>query len=91
MTKIELIEKISKKSKVPKKEVAAAYAAMLEITYKLATKSSFTVPGLGKIEIVERNARICRNPKTGVKIQVPKRKVLKFHFAKVAKDAILPK
>lgn len=49
----------------------------------------FTVPGLGKLVLVDRKARMGRNPATGEQIQIPAKRVLKFRIGKQAKDAIL--
>jgi len=54
-------------------------------TYSL----TFTLPGLGKLVLVNRKARIGRNPATGESIQIPAKRVVKFRVAKAAKDAIL--
>ena len=50
---------------------------------------TFTLPGLGKLVLVNRKARIGRNPATGEQIQIPAKRVVKFRVAKAAKDAIL--
>jgi DNA-binding protein HU-beta len=50
------------------------------------------LPGIGKLVLANRPARemIMRfGPKAGQKIKVPAKRVLKFRFAKAAKDAIL--
>ncbi len=39
--------------------------------------------------LVNRAARLGRNPKTGETIQIPAKRVVKFRVAKAAKDAIL--
>ncbi|MDE3193496.1 MAG: HU family DNA-binding protein, partial [Chloroflexota bacterium] len=45
--------------------------------------------GLGKLVLVDRKARMGRNPATGEQIQIPAKRVLKFRIAKQAKDAVL--
>ncbi|HOW74206.1 MAG TPA: HU family DNA-binding protein, partial [Phycisphaerae bacterium] len=52
-------------------------------------KNSFTLPGLGKLVLVQRKARMGRNPATGETIKIAAKKVVKFRVAKAAKDAIL--
>jgi DNA-binding protein HU-beta len=47
------------------------------------------LPGFGKLVKQKRKARTGVNPKTGVKIKIPAKKVVKFRVAKAAKDAIL--
>ena len=48
-----------------------------------------TLPGLGKLVLVNRKARMGRNPATGEAIQIKAKRVVKFRVAKAAKDAIL--
>jgi DNA-binding protein HU-beta len=49
------------------------------------------LPGLGKLVLVNRKARIGRNPMTGEQIQIPAKRVVKFRVAKACKEAVLPK
>jgi DNA-binding protein HU-beta len=58
------------------------------LAYKHA-KNTFTLPGLGKLVLQNRKARMGRNPATGASIKIPAKKVVKFRVAKAAKDAIL--
>ncbi len=73
---------------VSKKLIGATLDALATLAYKEA-KNKFTVPGLGKLVLVNRKARIGRNPATGEQIKIPAKKVVKFRVAKAAKDAIL--
>jgi len=61
----------------------------VNLAYKNA-KSGFTVPGLGKLVLVDRKARMGRNPATGETIKIAAKKVVKFRIAKACKDAIVP-
>jgi DNA-binding protein HU-beta len=63
-------------------------ASIVDLAYKNA-KNSFTLPGLGKIVLVNRKARMGRNPATGETIKIKAKRVVKFRVAKAAKDAIL--
>jgi DNA-binding protein HU-beta len=73
---------------VSKKAAGAFVEELVKLAYKEA-KNSFTIPGLGKIVLVNRKARLGRNPATGATIQIPAKRVVKFRIAKAAKDAIL--
>ena len=53
--------------------------------------SSFTLPGIGKLVISKRKARMGRNPATGEAIKIPAKTVVKMRVAKAAKEAIVPK
>jgi DNA-binding protein HU-beta len=59
-----------------------------QLAYKQARKA-FPLPGLGKLVLGNRKARIGRNPATGEAIQVAAKRVVKFCVANAAKDAIL--
>ena len=47
-----------------------------------------TLPGIGKLKIVERGARSARNPKTGAPIDVPAGKKVVLRVGKEMKDAM---
>jgi DNA-binding protein HU-beta len=88
MTKSQLINHIAEEAEVPRKTAQAMLEALGQAAYKEA-KKGFTLPGLGKLVLVNRKARTGRNPATGEAIKIPAKKVLKFRIAKAAKDAIL--
>ncbi|HOE80183.1 MAG: HU family DNA-binding protein [Smithellaceae bacterium] len=90
MTKAQLVEKIATKAGITKKAAGEILDFIASIAYKEA-KNSFTLPGLGKLVLVQRKARMGRNPATGETIKIPAKKVVKFRVAKAAKDAILGK
>jgi DNA-binding protein HU-beta len=52
--------------------------------------SSFTLPGIGKLVLVKRKARMGRNPATGEAIKIPAKTVVKMRVAKAVKEAIVP-
>lgn len=89
MTKTQIITKLAEKADIPKKQAVLVLATLVDLAYKEA-KTGFTIPGLGKLVVVQRKAREGRNPATGAKIKIPAKKVLKFRIAKAAKDAIVP-
>jgi DNA-binding protein HU-beta len=87
-TKSQIMKDLAEKSGLKKKEVIAVVEILVQMAYKEA-KNSFTIPGLGKLVVVNRKARIGRNPATGEQIQIPAKRVLKFRIAKAAKLACL--
>ena len=89
-TKSEIIDGIAKEAGINKKQAKSALDSLVAMAYKGA-KDGFTIPGLGKIVIQRRKARMGRNPATGKPIKIPAKRVLKFRVAKAANDAILPK
>ena len=89
MTKAQTIAALAEKNGVSKKEAAAFVESLVQLAYSEAEKG-FTIPGLGKLVVVDRKARMGRNPATGETIHIPAKRVLKFRIAKAAKDAIVP-
>jgi DNA-binding protein HU-beta len=88
LSKSQLAAEISAKANVTKKAGAEILEHIATLAYKHA-KNTFTLPGIGKLVLVNRKARVGRNPATGATIQIPAKKVVKFRVAKAAKDAIL--
>lgn len=89
LTKAQIIATLAEKADLSKKEITAVIQAQTDLAYKEA-KSGYTIPGIGKLVVVDRKARMGRNPATGETISIPAKKVLKFRVAKAAKDAITP-
>ena len=56
---------------------------------ELKRSGEFVLPGMVKLVVQKRKARMGRNPATGEAIKIPAKKVVKFRVAKAAKDAIL--
>jgi DNA-binding protein HU-beta len=90
MTKSQLVAKVAEKASLTKKAAGEILDFIAEVAYKEA-KNTFTLPGLGKLVLVQRKARMGRNPATGEAIKIKAKKVVKFRVAKAAKDAILGK
>ena len=88
MTKSQVLSKLAEKTSVSKKVAGQFVDELVKLAYKEA-KNSFTIPGLGKLVLVDRKARMGRNPATGEAIQIPAKRVVKFRIAKAAKDSIL--
>lgn len=88
MTKTQLLKEIAEKSCLSKKQAADVLEAIQSIAYREAV-NGFTLPGIGKLVVVDRKARMGRNPRTGEQIHIPAKRALKFRIAKAAKDAIL--
>jgi DNA-binding protein HU-beta len=89
MSKSALISHLAEKNDMTRKQVVEFMDTLVQTAYKEA-KNGFTLPGVGKLVLVKRKARMGRNPATGEKIKIPAKKVVKFRIAKAAKDAILP-
>jgi DNA-binding protein HU-beta len=88
LTKSQIAAALAEKAEISKKQAVAILEEIAGLAYKQA-KNSFTLPGIGKLVLVNRKARMGRNPATGEAIKIPAKKVVKFRVAKAAKDAIL--
>lgn len=89
LTQSQIIEKLAATDEsFTKKQVKGLLDSLAKLAYSEA-KNTFTLPGLGKLVLVNRKARTGRNPATGEAIKIPAKKVVKFRVAKAAKDNIL--
>ena len=88
LSKSQIESTIAEKHGITKKQAGEILASIVELAYKNA-KNTFTLPGLGKLVLVNRKARMGRNPATGETIKIAAKRVVKFRVAKAAKDAIL--
>jgi DNA-binding protein HU-beta len=88
LTKSQVVAAIAEKNSLSKKQADEIMVSIADLAYKNA-KNTFTFPGLGKLVLVNRKARMGRNPATGEAIQIKAKRVVKFRVAKAAKDAIL--
>jgi DNA-binding protein HU-beta len=88
LTKSQITTALAEEVEITKKQSAQFLDALAALAYKNA-KNSFTIPGLGKLVLVNRKARMGRNPATGEAIKIAAKRVVKFRVAKAAKDAIL--
>lgn len=88
-TKSQIIAALAEENDLSKTQVRDFLDSLAAMAYKEA-KVGFTIPGLGKLVVVNRKARMGRNPATGESIKIPAKRVLKFRIAKAAKDAITP-
>ncbi len=56
---------------------------------ELQETGEFSLPGIGKLVVHNRDARTGRNPATGEAVEIPARKVVKARIAKSLRDAVL--
>jgi len=88
LSKSQLAAAVAEKAQLSKKQATEILEHIAALAYKHA-KDTFTLPGIGKLVLKDRAARMGRNPKTGEAIQIKAKRVVKFRVAKAAKDAIL--
>lgn len=89
MNKRELIETVSSKAEITKKEADAVVNATLDgIIEGLASEGKVIIPGFGSFEVRNKTAREARNPRTGEKIKIAAKRAPAFKPGKAMKDAV---
>ena len=88
LTKSQVADHIAQKGGLTKKAAGELINELAQLAYREA-KNAFTIPGIGKLVLVKRKARLGRNPRTGEVIKIPAKRVVKFRVAKACKDAVL--
>ena len=91
LTKAQIISFFAKKFDLSKKSASSVIEEMAGLAVAETKKvGAFTFPGIGKLVLVKRKARVGRNPATGEPINIPAKTVVKMRVAKACKDAIVP-
>ena len=99
MTKAELIDAIKTKLEADmatkhiheKTVIDAVLAGLAKVAAEaLAKGEDVPLPGIGKLVVVERAARMGRNPKTGEALEIPARKAVGFKPSGMLKGAVNP-
>ena len=92
MTKSLIVSHFAKKFELSKKTASGIIEEVAALAVSQTKKvGAFTLPGIGKLVLVKRKARMGRNPATGAAIKIPAKTVVKMRVAKAAKEAIVPK
>ncbi|GEJ57553.1 HU family DNA-binding protein [Anaeromyxobacter diazotrophicus] len=87
MTQAQFFQAVAETSQVNKVQVRAVFQAVEEIVSKrLKAEGKIPLGGLGAVKLVDRKARIGRNPATGEQIKIPARTAIKITPAKALKD-----
>ena len=91
MTKSQIVSYFAGKFELTKKTASGIIDEVAALAISETKKAgSFSLPGIGKLVLVKRKARMGRNPATGKAIMIPAKTVVKMPVAKAAKDAIVP-
>ena len=89
MTKQDIVEDISLRTGLTKKEVGEALELFLaQIGEALADGKHLEIRGFGTFKVTERKSRMARNPRTGESVPVPARRVPVFKVSKMLKDRV---
>ena len=87
MTKSQIIAAVAEKADISKAQAKEALEGLAELAYAGAA-DGFTIPGIGKLVIVDRKARMGRNPATGATIHIPAKKYVHFKPGKTLRERV---
>ena len=95
MTKTELVRRVSESTGLPMKSVHAVLEALTDpkpsrglIASSLKRGQKVVISGFGTFYARTRQARKARNPRTGGKVSVPKRRYPAFKPARTFREAL---
>ena len=91
LTKTQLVSYLADKFAMTKNTAKEVLDELAKLAVTETKKTgAFTLPGIGKIVLAKRKARLGRNPQTGAEIKIPAKTVTKMRIAKAFKDAVVP-
>ncbi len=90
MNKQEIVSAVAEQINQPAARVANVLDALGSIAQAHLAKpgAELTLPGIGKLKAIAKEARTGRNPATGEEIEIPAKTAVKFTAAKALKDAV---
>lgn len=89
MNKAELIEEVSNKTGLTKKDTWNVINAITDTIKKtLSKEEKVTLVDFGTFQVIEKKSKRGRNPQTGEEIQIPAKKVPKFRAGKKLKEVV---
>ena len=91
MNRDQMIEGVMRSAGISKANVNRFYDGLVELAKKqLKSKGEFVLPGLGVLVVRVRKATTGRNPRTGEKINIPRKKVVRFRAYKDVRELLNP-
>lgn len=88
MNKKDIIKKVAENTGMTQKDVTVIVDTFVDTVMGSIKDGKVSISGFGTFEVVERAARMGRNPKTGMEIEIPASKSPKFKPAKAFKDSV---
>jgi DNA-binding protein HU-beta len=91
MTKSQIVSHFANKFDLPKKTAGSILEEVAALAVSETRKvGSFALPGVGKLVLSRRKARMGFNPATGEQIKIPAKTVAKMRLAKSFKETVVP-
>jgi len=89
LTKANLIREVSRVLEIPRKEAEVIVERILDsMVHALDRGDKVEVRGFGSFRTRQRRARIWRNPKTGVRVEVPAKRIPFFTPGKELRELV---
>lgn len=89
ITKKELVERITDKTKVKRHEVKRVCQELLDqIIIELRKGNRLEFRDFGVFEVKERAARVAQNPKTMQKVEVAAKRAVKFKVGRLMRESV---
>lgn len=89
MTKIDIVNLIFEKVGLPKNEAQQIVDVLFEtLKETLIAGESIKISGFGTFNVRKKNARIGRNPKTKVEVEITPRRVVTFKASEQLKEMV---
>lgn len=89
MNKDEMVEGIMRACGINKTNVNRFYEGLVELAKKkLSTEGQFILPGLGVLRVKVAQERYGRHPRTGERIRIPRKRVVRFGAFKDLKEIL---
>jgi len=89
ITKKELIERVTERTKVKKADAKRAIQEFLDqIITELKRGNRLEFRDFGVFEVKERAARLAQNPKTLAKVEVPSKRAVKFKVGRLMRESV---
>ncbi|MBL8760523.1 MAG: integration host factor subunit beta [Phycisphaerae bacterium] len=89
VTKKDLIDRITTRTKLKRLDVKNAVQEMLEqIIVELQKGNRLELRDFGVFEVKQRKPRVAQNPKTLERVEVPARKTVKFKVGRLMREGL---
>lgn len=89
LTRADIIERLSRELKLPRRQAAHFLEAALEVIIEsLANQQGLKIASFGSFKARQKSKRIGRNPKTGEEAVITSRRVLSFHPSPYLKNKV---
>jgi len=88
--KATLIRELAFSAGITQKKARFVLEALTHIAYREAADDGFTIPGICRLDVIQRKSRRMKNPQTGETILIAEHHALRVRVLKAARNAVTP-